>query len=97
MAHVHFEMCYVLLKAASDLTTCLCECERPIDGEQYLRMQTSEAPASGVCDGAEVADKGTVCVLSHSARVKLYPTLSSVHNVNAKFRGGVHAVWLSQV
>ncbi len=65
MAHVHFEMCYVLLKAALDLTTCLCECERPIDGEQYLRMQTSEAPASGVCDGAEVADKvNSLCAIA---------------------------------
>lgn len=68
---------YVLLKAALDLTSSPCECERPIDGEHSLGVQTRDASDSAACDGAEAADKEPVYVLSGPARVKLYPSPSS--------------------
>lgn len=54
-----------------------CGCERPIDGEHRLRIQTRHASDSGACNGTEAGDKELVYVLSGPAGVKFYPTLSS--------------------
>lgn len=70
-------LCYVSLKAASDLTSRPCGCERAIDGEHCLRIQTSDVSDSELCNCAEAADKGLVCALAGPAGVKLYPTLSA--------------------
>lgn len=70
-------LCYVLVKAALDLKSSPCECERPIDGEHSLGIQTRDASDSRAWDGTGAADKGPVYVLSGPAGVKIYPTLSS--------------------
>lgn len=45
-------------------------------GEHSLRIQTRDASDSGVCDGAEAADKAPVYVLSGPWGVKIYPIAS---------------------
>lgn len=84
MSHVHFKpmKCITERSRGSHVKV-----KGPVDGKQSLRIQTRHASASGVCDGWGVADTGTVCVLSGPARVKLYLTSSSVHNVNANTHG----------
>lgn len=66
-----------MVNAVSDLTSRPSECQRPIDGEHRLRIQTRDASDSELCNGTETTDKGPVYVLPGPAGVKFYPTLSS--------------------
>lgn len=82
---------YVFLKAASDLTSSLCECERPIDGGSTASGSRQEMP---LIRGRAMAQRQLIkrpfmCYRSPSG-VRIYPIAwyqAPVHDANRKTVG----------